>query len=296
MAKTIKIFIIFLLIIGGASFADFYFDDNMPQVLDSFKSSIVEMQKLDVGSVVSEIQNKVLTTGPLNVGGKSNDVTLTKIKILEETNKQRVANGFSSLNYNELLYQAALLKANDMFSNQYFDHTSPNGIDPGMLVSNCGYEYIITGENLILGNFENEEELVEDWMNSPGHRANILNDKYTEIGVSVIKGEYKGESVWVAVQEFALPISACNPPDEDLKNKINNKEADLESIISVLDDKKEQIDNTDNTAVYYKDLIENYNKNVQEYNSLVTELKSFILNYNNQINYFNNCVLVFQEE
>ena len=62
----------------------------------------------------------------------------------------------SALKENEKLDQAALAKANDMFLKQYFEHVSPTGVGPGDLAQNYGYDYIIVGENLILGNFSSE--------------------------------------------------------------------------------------------------------------------------------------------
>jgi hypothetical protein len=148
---------------------------------------------------------------------------------------------------------------------------------------------LLTGENLILGNFENEAELVQDWMNSPGHRANILNAGYTEIGVSVIKGEYKGESVWIAVQEFGLPVSACTKPSEDLKNQIDLKQIEIDQLMLSITAKKEEIEKTNKNSAHYNQMIEDYNEMIKRYNLLAEELKSIVGIYNNQVNEFNNC-------
>ena len=80
-----------------------------------------------------------------------------------------------------------------------FEHTSPSGVDPGKLVQSYGYDYIVAGENLILGNFSSEKEVVQDWMNSPGHRANILNGSYKRTGVAAYRTE-DGTIYWC--QEF----------------------------------------------------------------------------------------------
>ena len=131
-------------------------------------------------------------------------------KIISETNLQRQENGdLPALKENTDLDETASAKAADIFKNQYFEHVSPSGVDPGKLVESYGYDYIVEGENLILGNFSSEKEVVADWMASPGHRANILNNRYTEIGVAIVKGTYKGEESWVGVQEFGLPLSTC---------------------------------------------------------------------------------------
>jgi uncharacterized protein YkwD len=270
--------------------AGLYFWGNDFKLSSGFKTAIDSVKAINVDSVVSQIQKQVITAAPLNIGGQSNNVTLLKSKIIEETNKQRVANGFVVLAQNAKLGDAAEAKANDMFLNQYFEHVSPAGIDPGALVASYGYEYIITGENLILGNFKDEADIVQAWMESPGHRANILNASYSEIGVAVIKGDYKGEQVWIAVQEFGLPLSACQKPDGSQKEKIENDKNILDQLGAALDDKKIQIDNTSLSSPYYNQLIDDYNEMVRTYNSMAENLKSSVADYNSQVKIFNDCV------
>ena len=294
MSKT-KLFII-LIFVAGAFGAGFWFKDDVLKLSESINTKVQEFQKTEVGSIISEAGKEIFTPEPLNIGGASNEVVLLKSKIIEETNIQRVANGLSKLTENEVLDKAATTKANDMFQNQYFEHISPTGVGPGNLVENSGYEYIVTGENLILGNFKDEVELVQDWMNSPGHRANILNTRYTEIGVSVVKGTYKGEAVWISVQEFGLPMSACAKPSEALKNEIEAKQENLVTLGATIDQRKIEVENTDKNSAYYNDLIDNYNNLVGAYNSSARELKTIVANYNNQVNAFNECVNATQIE
>src|SRR3989344_3216924 len=107
------------------------------------------------------------------------------------------------------------------------------------------------GENLILGNFLSEKEAVQHWMDSPGHRANILNNRFTEIGVAFIKGQYQGDTVWIGVQE---------------------------------------IENTNSKSSRYNVLVDEYNALVASYNPLNQETKNLIFQYNSQVNNFNQCV------
>jgi len=132
-------------------------------------------------------------------------VVLSKDKIIYETNLQRMANGLPILNENKKLNEIAEAKVYDMFRNQYFEHISPDGVAPEQLALSYGYDYSFHGENLILGNFFTEKKIVQNWMNSPDHRKNILNENFTEIGVSFIKENYKGKIVWIGVQEFGSP-------------------------------------------------------------------------------------------
>jgi hypothetical protein len=282
---------IIFIIIGAAFVAGVYFRDDAINFYKNLGKQVQNFQKTDIGSVVSQVSKEILAPAPLNIGGSSKPVVLLQSKIITETDLQRQENGnLPALKENAELDQAASAKANDMFVSQYFEHVSPSGIDPGKLVQSFGYDYIVAGENLILGNFSSEQEVVQDWMNSPGHRANILNNRYTEIGVAVIKGTYKGETVWIGVQEFGLPLSACVQPDNNLKNQIDLEKAQLDALSSQINSGKAQIDNTNSRSAAYSQMIDDYNQLVARYNSLAEELKGVIANYNGQVNNFNNCV------
>ena len=161
---------------------------------------------------------------------------------------------------------------------------------PALLVQSFGYDYIITGENLILGNFKNEKEVVSNWMASLGHRANILNNRYTEIGVSIIKGTYEGETVWIGVQEFGLPLSTCSKPNEALKNNIEYNKNELDRLSLQIDEKKEEINSTNSKFAHYSQMIDDYNRLVENYNLLAEQTKQLVSQYNNEVNNFNQCV------
>jgi len=103
--------------------------------------------------------------------------------------------------------KAALIKAKDMLMHDYFSHTSPDGNKSGELVTAAGYAYRMVGENIAYGDYTDSAQLVGSWMKSPGHRANILEQRYTDIGVAVLFGEFNGRNVWVGVQIFGRPMS-----------------------------------------------------------------------------------------
>lgn len=285
-----KIIIFILILLAFVS--GFYFKNNILDIYNSFNNNFKDFQKTEIGNLITEVGKEVFAPPPLNIGGEKNQVVLTKEKIIAQTNIQRYNQneGLLPLIENETLNKAALAKANDMFKNQYFEHVSPSGVDPGELVQSFGYDYITTGENLILGNFKSEEELVQAWMDSPGHRANILNNRYTEIGVAIIKGDYKGSTVWIGVQEFGLPMSACNQPSAELKSKISYDENQLDGLSSDINKKMEQINNTNRHSQNYNNLVDEYNELVRQYQLLAGETKSIITQYNNQVNAFNQCV------
>ncbi len=101
--------------------------------------------------------------------------------LLDSTNSQRKANNKSALKINAELAAAAQAKANDMTSRDYWSHNTPDGQEPWVFVQNAGYHYLKAGENLAYG-FNSSKETINGWMNSPTHRANMLDGSYSEVG------------------------------------------------------------------------------------------------------------------
>jgi hypothetical protein len=101
--------------------------------------------------------------------------------LLSSTNDQRIANGLAGLSLNGQLDNAAQAKANDMAARNYWSHNTPEGNPPWVFINNAGYQYKAAGENLAYG-FTTSSDTVAGWMNSAGHRANILNGTYSEVG------------------------------------------------------------------------------------------------------------------
>lgn len=108
-------------------------------------------------------------------------------QVIQLTNQERAKNGLPALAANWELSRVARYKANDMRDKNYFSHTSPTYGDPFTMMKNFGIAYRAAGENIAAGQ-ATAQEVVQAWMNSPGHRANILNRTYTEIGVGFAKG------------------------------------------------------------------------------------------------------------
>ncbi len=124
--------------------------------------------------------------------------------LVDLTNKDRKEEELGTLTMNPVLVAAAQAKANDMAEKGYFAHVSPEGIDPWHWIREAGYSFTYAGENLAV-NFSDSEDVVSAWMDSPGHRANILNGTFTEIGIATAVGEYKGEKTTFVVQMFGTP-------------------------------------------------------------------------------------------
>jgi len=101
--------------------------------------------------------------------------------LLQETNVQRSQNGRSALALNNQLSQAAQEKANDMSTRDYWSHITPEGQQPWQFISAAGYRFSYAGENLAYG-FDSSAHAVAGWMNSAGHRENLLSGNYTDVG------------------------------------------------------------------------------------------------------------------
>ena len=119
-------------------------------------------------------------------------------------NKDRTVYAISSLNINQTLTEAAQLKANDMATKGYFAHTSPEGLSPWYWFRSSGYNFIYAGENLAI-DFTDSNDVNSAWLNSPSHRANILNPNFTEIGIATAKGIWQGHDTVFVVQLFGRP-------------------------------------------------------------------------------------------
>ena len=116
---------------------------------------------------------------------KENGVSDYEKRVVELVNVQREKHGLEPLTLSEQLSDGARLKSKDMHDNKYFSHTSPTYGSPFDMMKSLGITYRTAGENIAMG-YSTPEAVVNAWMNSEGHRANILNASYTEIGVGYI--------------------------------------------------------------------------------------------------------------
>lgn len=139
--------------------------------------------------------------------GYASNITVNDL--LKYTNEKRASNGVGQVVLNGELTQAAQAKAADMFTNQYWAHTSPQGRDPWSFISDAGYKYLFAGENLAR-DFGDSKGVVEAWMNSPSHRDNLLNPRYQDIGFAVVNGKYGSYETTLVVQMFGA--KSANAP------------------------------------------------------------------------------------
>jgi len=111
-------------------------------------------------------------------------------KILELMNAKRTEAGLQPLTTDNTLVQVARYKSNNMIQNNFFDHTNPDGTKWTNWLQTIGYKYTSTGENIAY-NTSDPVELFNQWWNSPGHRANMMNASYNKVGMGVIYGNNK---------------------------------------------------------------------------------------------------------
>ncbi|RHW41536.1 LysM peptidoglycan-binding domain-containing protein [Neobacillus notoginsengisoli] len=108
-------------------------------------------------------------------------------QVISLTNQERAKHGLKPLTHDWELSRVARYKSMDMRDKSYFSHTSPTYGSPFTMMKNFGIAYRSAGENIAAGQ-TSAAEVVRAWMNSPGHRANILNQGYTRIGVGYAAG------------------------------------------------------------------------------------------------------------
>lgn len=164
--------------------------------------------KYQVG--VSEIisSNKQISNPNMIYPGQKLTIpTLQGTKALESevvrlVNAERAKRGLSALKENWELSRIARYKSADMANKNYFSHTSPTYGSPFRMMESFGIRYSSAGENIAMGQ-RTPQEVMNAWMNSPGHRANILSPSYTQIGVGLAKNK-SGRAYWT--QMFIKPL------------------------------------------------------------------------------------------
>ncbi|AZV58994.1 SafA/ExsA family spore coat assembly protein [Clostridium sp. AWRP] len=126
------------------------------------------------------------------------DVKTMENQVISLVNKARVNSGLQPFKANWELSRVARYKSQDMASKGYFNHTSPTYGSPFTMMQNFGIKFTAAGENIAMGQ-RTAQGVMNSWMNSPGHRANILNTSFNQIGVGLAKNS-NGTCYWT--QQF----------------------------------------------------------------------------------------------
>jgi uncharacterized protein YkwD len=125
----------------------------------------------------------------------------TEGAVLTLVNKERAGNNCDALAIDSRLATAARKHSADMAARDYFDHNTPEGVDMATRVNNAGYKWSSLGENIAMGQ-QDAASVMESWMKSPGHRANILNCGFKQIGIGLA---YRGKTPYWT-QDFGSPM------------------------------------------------------------------------------------------
>lgn len=137
---------------------------------------------------------KPTPTPPANTGSQTNEEQSNfASQVVNIVNQERAKAGLPALQSDDRLANMAMDKAKDMYTNNYFDHQSPTYGSPFDMMNQYQIKYGYAGENIAKGQ-QSPAQVMQDWMNSQGHRENIMNPNFTHIGVAYYQGEW--------VQEF----------------------------------------------------------------------------------------------
>ena len=164
--------------------------DTMWKIAVKYQIGVSELIKAN-----PQISNPAL----IYVGQKINIPSIDDVKVLEQkvidlVNRQRANYGLPLLSANWELCRVARYKSQDMINKGYFAHQSPTYGSPFKMMEDFGIKFTAAGENIAYGQ-RTPEEVMNSWMNSSGHRANILSRTYNQIGVGVAKAS-NGTYYW----------------------------------------------------------------------------------------------------
>jgi uncharacterized protein YkwD len=291
-----KIFSLIILVVAGVLLWRFAlpiqkFSQELPGLIRNASTTTGALTQ------IKNIEKNVFAPAPLKGSStpKIPSPVLTRAGVISWTNVNRRQNGnLPALKENSLLDQAAQNKLNDMFKQQYFEHINPQDKGPSSLAIAVGYQYISIGENLALGFFDNDQDLLNAWMNSPGHRANILNSGFEEMGAAVGKGIFEGKETWLAVQEFGRPQSSCPVIDSNLKAQLTSLQAEASALQAQLAAAKAELDalNPKSREEYdaYNEKVAEYNNLIKIYNNKIDTLKLNTSQYNAEVGAYNACL------
>ncbi len=213
--------------------------------------------------------------------------------VLYYTNLERTSRGLKPLRFSSKLTRSTNAKARDMFTFQYFAHTSPHDSKKGFayFIDNENYNFARVSENLAMGEFMTAKEVVDAWMNSPDHRANILFPDYRDIGGAVQTGIMNGNQVFIIVEHFGIPKNACPIVSQASLDDLRSLEQEALAARKVATDLEYKINQDSSLSNSDLDaLIEEYNTAIRKYNSLATQFGEVTSQYNAQVKSYDDCI------
>ncbi len=151
----------------------------------------------------------VSATKQFKVLGYATSISIGDLNLYSNNERRNV--GLGDLSLNAALNNAAAAKAQDMFAKDYWAHDAPDGKTPWQFMLEAGYSYSTAGENLAM-NFNTSADTVAGWMASPGHKANILNNSYVDVGFAAVNGTLQGQQTTLVVAMYGSPQAQYTPP------------------------------------------------------------------------------------
>ena len=171
---------------------------NKAEITDNNEINSYKLESLTNGS------SQYNTEGEVKQFGGTEDAIITLI------NKERFDAGLNSLDKSKRLMKSALAKAEDMKRDQYFEHISRQEIQPWFFVEEVGYQYEKFGENIAL-DYLSANSVHKAFMDSPGHRTNILDSNFKDVGVAIIPIETKEGTKYIVVEHFGEQLEDIKP-------------------------------------------------------------------------------------
>ncbi|WP_230137565.1 CAP domain-containing protein, partial [Peribacillus frigoritolerans] len=146
------------------------YDVSIDELLKS-NSAINDANQIRIGQIINLPESSITTVN-------RKESQSVEQQVLSLVNEERAKSGLPSLKMDTAISNVAILKSEDMRDNNYFNHTSPSYGSPFDMMKSFGISYEYAGENIAAGQ-PSADAVMKSWMNSPGHKANILNKNYT---------------------------------------------------------------------------------------------------------------------
>lgn len=204
-------------------FVPHHTNNHRAKLLQPVGLSVLIVVSLVLHASISFVSSRNLLPYDMVLGFAS---SISSPQVIEATNQERAKLSLPTLKPNPLLAQAAAEKAAHMFKHDYWAHISPEGVTPWYFMHKFNYSYSVAGENLAR-DFSDTESMTQAWMESPTHRENIVNPKYSEIGIAVVNGKLQGVDTTLVVQMFGhpSPVTGSLPLDSVAAPQINSQVA-----------------------------------------------------------------------
>lgn len=202
MKKRISLIFLFVLMFSVNVFAQSQTytvksGDSMWKIASKYQVGISEIIAAN-----PQVKNPALIYPGQKLTIPSVTVKTQENEVIRLVNVQRTKAGLQPLTQNWQLSRVARYKSQDMIDKGYFSHTSPTYGSPFRMMESFGIRYSAAGENIAMGQ-QSPSEVMNAWMNSPGHRNNIMSPSFTQIGVGLAKDK-NGRMYWT--QMFIKPL------------------------------------------------------------------------------------------